>query len=291
MSPESEQTASNGLAGLVIGVPAARRAEETAKLIRRWGGSALIGPTVEEVPVEDPGPVIQATREVIDAPAGWSVHLTGVGTRRWFDIAGDHDLLEPLIATLGRVRVVARGAKASSALRSYQLEPEWIPEGETSREIASWMQDKVAPGDVVAVQRHGEAVPGLTSPLVEAGARIIELATYRWEIPADRRPAEELVNALIQGRVHALVLTSAPQMRNLFRVAEDTGSGEELHRAFQEHVFVASVGVVASEALHERGLTPGLVAHPPRMGALIRSLAGARQQILDKTASHAGKAP
>ncbi len=282
MTSEFEEHPSDGLAGMVIGVPAARRSVETARLIQRWGGTPLVGPAVEEVEVEDPGPVVDATRAVLDAPAAWSVHLTGVGTKRWFNIAQDHGLLDPLLAVLGRTRVVARGQKASSALRSYGLTAEWVPEGETSKEIAAWMDDKVARGDVVAVQRHGEPVAGLTGPLEKAGARVIELATYRWEIPADREPAHRLIRELAAGRVHALVVTSAPQIRKLFEIAGDIGMEEPLQQALQSRVFLASVGSVASVALEERGLTPGLVAKPPRMGALVRSLAGAREQVLDK---------
>jgi uroporphyrinogen-III synthase len=270
---------------MVIGVPAGRRATETAKLIARWGGNALLGPTVEEVEVSDPGAVLEATRNLIDSPAAWSVHLTGVGTKRWFGIARDHDLLDPLLATLGRARVVARGQKASSALRSFALVPEWVPEGETSKEIAAWMLGKVAEGDVVAIQRHGERVPGLTDPLEQAGARVVELATYHWEIPADRGPANKLVGELAAGRVHALVITSAPQIRNLFEVARDIGLERELQDALQNRVFLASVGSVASVSLEERGLAPGLVASPPRLGALLRSLAAAREQVLAKAGS------
>ncbi|MEX0789412.1 MAG: uroporphyrinogen-III synthase, partial [Actinomycetota bacterium] len=228
MAPQSQVPAPDGLAGMVIGVPAARRSAETARLIERWGGTPLVGPTVEEVEVEDPGPVVEATRAVLDAPAAWSVHLTGVGTTRWFNIAEDHGLLDPLLAVLGGARVVARGQKASSALRGYKLTPEWIPKGETSREIAAWMGDKVTDGEVVAVQRHGEPVPGLTGSLEDNGARVIELATYRWEVPADREPAQRLVRELAAGRVHALVVTSAPQIRKLFEIAGGIGMEHEL---------------------------------------------------------------
>lgn len=283
MSREPEPEAiPDGLAGLVVGVPAARRAAETARLIERWGGTALVGPTVQEVEVRDPGPVLAATRQVIEAPVSWSVHLTGVGTRRWFGIAAEHGLVEPLREVLSKARVVARGQKASSALRAHDLAPEWVPPGETSREIAEWMAERVAAGEVVALQRHGEPVPGLSRPLQDAGARVVELATYTWEIPDDRAPAEQLVGALVEGRVHALVITSAPQLRNLFRIAAELGLEDDLQRALADRVFVASVGTVAAEPLASRGLTPGVVARPARLGALLRALAASRAEVLAK---------
>lgn len=271
-----------GLAGLVIGVPAARRATETARLIERWGGTPLVGPTVEEVPVEDEAPVIRATGDLIAAPARWVVHMTGVGTRRWFDIALRAGLHEPLLQVLGAARLIPRGAKANDVLKSNKLKAEWIPSTETSREITEWLAPQIRPGDTVGLQRHGEAVPGLSGTLAGAGATVIELATYRWEIPQDRAPAQALVKALAGGTCGALVITSAPQVRNLFRVAESMGYREELLEALRRRVYLAAVGVVAASALKELDLAPDLVARPARLGALIRGLAGARQEILGK---------
>lgn len=268
----------------MVGVPAGRKASETAKLIERWGGTALLGPTVEEVPVADEEPVVEATRQLIDAPAAWVVHLTGVGTKRWLDIAERANLYTNLIETLKSARLIPRGAKANTVLKANELRAEWIPAGETSKEIAEWLAPQINPGDTVGVQRHGESVPGLTGALTRAGARVLELATYRWEIPQDRAPAQALVRALIDGSAAALVITSAPQVRHLVLVADDLALKEELVAALRDRVYLASVGTVASASLHELGLAPDLEADPPRMGALMRALAAARSEVLEKPA-------
>jgi uroporphyrinogen-III synthase len=271
-----------GLAGLTVGVPAARRAAETAKLVERWGGKTVVGPTVQEIPVDDWTEVIQATRRVIDAPAAWSVHLTGVGTRRWFEAARESELLDALLAALGRASVIPRGLKAATALRDYSLQAAWMPEGETSSEIAEWLAPKVSEGDVVALQRHGEPVPALSDALRISGAEVVELATYRWALPDDTGPAEALVDALISGRAQAMVVTSAPQVRNLMRLAAQMGRDQELKTALAERVFLAAVGEVAGGGLVEAGLSADLIASPARMGALVRELAGARDEVLAK---------
>ncbi|MEX2553645.1 MAG: uroporphyrinogen-III synthase [Actinomycetota bacterium] len=275
----NEDRASHALDGLVIGVPAARRAIETAKLIERWGGTALVGPTVEEVPVEDEGQVLRATADVIESGVPWSIHLTGVGTRRWFEAAARGALLEPLLSTLEAARLIPRGAKASAVLKDYGLGFAWMPEGETSREIAEWLGPQISEGDAVALQRHGEPVPGLSSPLEEAGARMIDLITYRWEIPNDRGPAERLVTALVDGGAHALVITSAPQVRHLFGVAEGLGMRDRLQAALADRVYLAAVGTVAAAAFQREGLAADLIAQPPRLGALVRALAAAREAV------------
>lgn len=290
MSTQPGTSESPSLNGIVVGIPAARRAAETARLVERWGGTPLVGPTVEEVEVRDPGPVLEATRSIIDAPAAWSLHLTGVGTRRWFAIAETEGLLPDLLAVLAATRLVARGQKASSALRSAGLEPEWVPAGETTAEITEWMEGRVAPGELVALQRHGEPVPKLTGPLEAAGARVVEVATYHWSLPSDVEPARRLLHALVGGGAQALVVTSAPQIRNLFSIAAEAGLEDALQSSLKERVFLASVGSVASTALTERGLAPDLEASPPRLGALLRSLAAAAGEVSRKAAAGAGKA-
>ncbi|MEX2588194.1 MAG: uroporphyrinogen-III synthase [Actinomycetota bacterium] len=270
------------LDGLTVGVPAARRATETARLVQRWGGSALVGPTVREVTAADPGPVIEATHRVIEAPLQWSVHLTGVGTKRWFDLAEEAGLLGALLGKLQGAQVIARGQKTKSALAAGQIKPAWVPDSETSHEIAEWLTPKLSPGDTVALQLHGEPVPELAGAVTSTGAELIEVQSYSWDLPEDLGPAEQLVRGIVEGRVHALMITSAPQVRFLAEIAERAGLRSELIEALGRRVFLAAVGTVAAGGLRDLGLQEDLVADPPRMGALVRSLAGSRERVLAK---------
>src|SRR5437879_11148407 len=173
------------LHGILVAVPATRRAAETEALIQRWGGTSMVGPLLEEVPVEDEAPVRSATEEGLRARATWSVHLAGVGTRRWFASAAEWGLREPLLEVLRAAHVIARGPKSSAALAESGLTPEWTPPGETSAEMATWLRPQLGPEDTVSVQLYGEPLPGLTATLAATGARVVEVAPYRWTLPAD----------------------------------------------------------------------------------------------------------
>lgn len=286
MATDPAPTPNDALAGLTVAAPAARRATETAALIRRWGGEPLVAPLLEEIPVEDEEPLRAATEEVLAAPATWSVHLTGVGTRRWFDRAAGWGLLEPLTGVLGACRIVARGQKTSAALAERDLRPAWVPEGETSAEIAAWLGGRLSASDTVAVQLSGEPVPALREALEAAGARPIEVSPYRWSLPtdpADRERAEAFVRSLAGGEPQAIVVTSAVQATHLFVVARALGIEEALRRALAERIFVAAVGHVAQGGLEAEGVASDLVADPPRLGALLRALAEAAPAIRRKS--------
>jgi uroporphyrinogen-III synthase len=284
-TPDPEAAAS--LAGITVAVPATRRGAETAALVRRWGGEPLVAPLLEEVPVADEGPLRAATEGVIAAGLAWSVHLTGVGTRRWFERAGAWGLLPPLLDRLRAARLVPRGQKARAALAHWGLEPAWLPDGETSAEIAGWLAPQLNGGETVAVQLSGEPAPALTGALRARGAAVVEVAPYRWELPTDpaeRACAEALVTALAAGGAQALAITSAVQATHLFAVARSLGIEAALRAALIGQVFTAAVGEVARQGLEHEGVPLDLVANPPRMGALIRALAGAADRIRAKAA-------
>src|SRR2546421_4025839 len=276
------------LEGIRVAVPATRRAAETAALVRRWGGEPLVGPLLEEVPVEDEAPLRAATEEVVAAPATWSVHLTGVGTRRWLARAEAWGLRDPLQAVLAAARIVARGPKTNAALAEHGLKAVWTPPGETSGEIARWLAPQVDEADTVAVQLYGDPVPGLTATLDSTGARVVRIAPYRWALPADAERSEAAqrgVAAIAAAEVQALVVTSAVQAANLFAVARTLGLEADLRRSLNERIFTAAVGEVSRSGLEREGVPVDFVADPARLGALIRGLAACSGRIRAKAAA------
>lgn len=270
-----------GLDGIRVGVPASRQAQATSRLIARHGGEAVVGSVMTEIP-EPPEALRDVTREVTSRGPGFSVHLTGVGTRYWFDAAHELGLLDRLVGVLREATVIARGPKTAKALRERELEPAWMPSGERSSEIVEWLDGRVGPLDTVALQCYGRPLPEVVAPIEAAGARVIEVTPYRWGLPEDTAEAERLVREVVDGSVQAMVVTSAPQIQLLFELAERLGSAEELRDAIRERVFVGAVGEVAAGGVEDVGCRADLVAEPARLGALVRELAAATDEILRK---------
>ena len=90
----------------------------------------------------------------------------------------------------------------------------------------------------------------LDRALEARGAAVVEIPTYRWALPPDTAPLVALIGALERDELHAVVLTNAEQVRNLFAVAERVGRGADLRDALNR-TLVASIGPVASAALRE----------------------------------------
>src|SRR5436853_99449 len=66
--------------------------------------------------------------------------------------------------------------------------------GEQPGTIA-WLHESGVADRRVAVQLHGSPLPEYTGPLLDAGARLVEVQPYRWLPPAE----PELVHRLVDG--------------------------------------------------------------------------------------------
>jgi uroporphyrinogen-III synthase len=124
-------------------------------------------------------------------------------------------------------------------------------------------------GEKVVVQRHGSANLELDRALEARGAQVAEIPVYRWSLPADTKPLRDLIDALRRGDIDAVAVTNAEQIRNLLSIA---GEDVETLKSDLNRTLVASIGPVASAALREAGVSIGLEAKPPKLGALLAAL-------------------
>ncbi|MGH8724545.1 MAG: uroporphyrinogen-III synthase, partial [Burkholderiales bacterium] len=137
--------------------------------------------------------------------------------------------------------------------------------------VLDCIRDVPLKGERVIVQRYGVQNVELDRALEARGAQVAEIPTYRWSLPEDTRPLEELIGALERGEMHAAVFTNAEQARNLFAVAERLNKKRVLQESLNR-TLVASIGPVASAALRDLDVKVGLESSPPKLGALMSAL-------------------
>ena len=94
----------------------------------------------------------------------------------------------------------------------------------------------------------------MADELRAAGADVIEVPVYRWQLPEDVRPAERLVEATIEGRVHAVTFTSGPAVRNLLAIAHDMGLESDLLAALAGPAAAVTVGPVSAATARSHGI-------------------------------------
>ena len=276
------------LTGYTVGVTAARRADEIGGLLERRGATVIHAPALRIVPLADDTDLRKATLELIGTPPDTVVATTGIGFRGWMEAAEGWGEAERLRAALGQATLLARGPKATGAIRAAGLRESWSPASESSAEVLQrLLSEGSLAGRRIAVQLHGEPLRDFTDALRHAGATVITVPVYRWMAPVDVGPLDRLIEAIVAGTVDVVTFTSALAATGLLRRAAESGIEDELLAAVRGPVasgpvasgpvaggavIAACVGPVTAGPLLDRGVH---ATWPDRyrVGALVRHVA------------------
>ena len=270
MSPEN---VNRGLAGLRLLSLESRRADQMARLIENHGGVGLVAPSMREIPLKENSAALSFAEDLFAGKFDAVIFLTGVGTRILFGAVETKHPREKLVEALSRLPVVARGPKPVAALREFAVPIAVIvPEPNTWRDILRALdehQPRVPlPGKRIALQEYGVSNRELIHGLEARGASVTPVPVYQWALPEDIGPLQRAIQAIVDGKIDVLLITSANQVHNLMEVASQSGLEEAVRRGLQ-HTLVVSIGPISTEALRAYGIAPDLEPIHPKMGQLV----------------------
>ncbi|MFE2044867.1 uroporphyrinogen-III synthase [Streptomyces sp. NPDC059477] len=254
MDDEQRQPEPGPLSGFTVGVTAARRADELGALLRRRGAAVLHAPALRIVPLADDSDLLAATEELIRVGPDVVVATTAIGFRGWVEAADGWGLGEALLDRLRGVELLARGPKVKGAIRAAGLTEKWSPSSESMAEVLDRLLGEGVDGRRIAVQLHGEPLPGFVEALRAGGADVIGVPVYRWMPPEDIAPVDRLLDAAVSHGVDALTFTSAPAAASFLSRAEERGQLRELLAVLHHDVLPACVGPVTALPLQARGV-------------------------------------
>ncbi|MEU9632472.1 uroporphyrinogen-III synthase [Streptomyces luteogriseus] len=269
---EEEQRPDHGpLAGFTVGVTAARRADELGVLLQRRGAAVLHAPALRIVPLADDSELLAATKEIIEQVPDIVVATTAIGFRGWVEAADGWGLGEELLSRLGDVRIMARGPKVKGAVRAAGLTEEWSPSSESMAEVLDRLLEEGVDGLRIAIQLHGEPLPGFVEALRAGGAEVLGVPVYRWMPPEDLAPVDRLLDATVARALDAVTFTSAPAAASLLSRATERGLLDEVLAALSHDVLPACVGPVTALPLQSRGIDT-IQPERFRLGPLVQLL-------------------
>jgi len=277
----------SGFAGLRVLSLESRRAPELAKLITTYGGEAIVAPSMREVPLESNTEALAFAVALFEGKFDMVIFLTGVGARALLNVVETAHKRDEYIASLQRVKVVARGPKPVAALREIGITPAiTAPEPNTWHELLSALDDaaKVSPdlslqGARVAIQEYGVSNPALLAGLRERGAQVTRVPVYQWALPHDLAPLRSAITAIAEGTVDVALFTTAVQAIHLFQVAAELKLEEQVKNGLARAI-VASIGPTTSEELRRHGIQADLEPSHPKMGFLVKETSEQAEELL-----------
>ncbi|MCC8478196.1 uroporphyrinogen-III synthase [Streptomyces globisporus] len=266
---QDDDTTHGPLAGFTVGVTAARRAEELGTLLKRRGAAVLHAPALRIVQLADDSELLAATKELIGHAPDVAVATTAIGFRGWIEAADGWGIGEALLKTLRGVELLARGPKVKGAIRAAGLSEAWSPGSESMAEVLDRLLAEGVEGRRVALQLHGEPLPGFVESLTAAGAEVVVVPVYRWMPPQDIAPLDRMLDVTAARGLDAITFTSAPAAASFLGRAETRGLFPEILGALRDDVLVACVGPVTALPLQARGIDT-LQPERFRLGPLVQ---------------------
>ncbi|MEU0378040.1 uroporphyrinogen-III synthase [Streptomyces cyaneofuscatus] len=266
---QDDDTTHGPLAGFTVGVTAARRAEELATLLKRRGAAVQHAPALRIVPVADDSELLDATKELIDHAPDVVVATTAIGFRGWVEAADGWGIGDALLERLRGVELLARGPKVKGAVRAAGLTEAWSPGSESMAEVLDRLLGEGVEGRRIALQLHGEPLPGFIESLQAAGAEVVGVPVYRWMPPQDIAPLDRMLDATAARALDAVTFTSAPAAASFLGRAEVRGLLPEILGALRDDVLAACVGPVTALPLQARGI-PTVQPERFRLGPLVQ---------------------
>lgn len=250
----SDQQQHGPLAGFTVGVTAARRADELGALLTRRGAAVVHAPALRIVPLSDDTELLAATKELIGNPPHVVIATTAIGFRGWVEAADGWGHGQDLLDTLRGTELLARGPKVKGAIRAAGLTEEWSPDSESMAEVLDRLLTEGVDGRRVALQLHGEPLPGFVEALRAGGADVVVVPVYRWMPPEDIAPVDRLIDATVARTLDAVTFTSAPAAASLLSRAGERGLLADLVEALHHDVLTCCVGPVTALPLQEQGI-------------------------------------
>jgi uroporphyrinogen-III synthase len=272
------------LTGLQVISFESRLRSETTGLLEKHGARVIAAPALREVPLTEIPDAKVFAHAVCEGDLDGLILLTGVGTHLLLRAACTHRPRAELVEGLSKLKLICRGPKPSSALKSFGLRPSInVPEPNTWREVVHKLDvDWQVSGQRVWIQEYGTRNEALIQALHIRGAAVTSLRVYTWALPEDTAPLKAAILKIVRGQANVAVFTSALQIDHLLAVAQEIGMAPAVRRALSNEIVIASVGPMTSEALARHGIRADIVPGHPKLGHLVLAIARRARSLLSE---------
>ncbi len=271
--------------GLEVAAFESRHAQEIASLISHYGGVPRVAPSMREVPLEENTAACDFAGKLLAGQVDAVIFTTGVGLTTLLKTIASQHAREEILRALSKTVVAVRGPKAARAAREAGISVSIsAPEPSTWHELLSELdrQSDVFPlnGKRVAVQEYGMSNEQFLAALAERGARVLPVSVYRWALPEDASPLQDVLRSISDGRVSVALFTNAVQVDNVLQVAGSIRLVDQVRSALGRCV-LGSVGPVCSEALARHGFSVDLESKSHKMGIFVHEVARHASRLLE----------
>jgi uroporphyrinogen-III synthase len=179
---------------------------------------------------------------------------------------------DAFITALNRITTIAIGPKTREAALVQGIEISFMPESYSSEGLVEAIRNDVR-GKVVDIARSSHGAPVLVEGLKAAGAEVFETQVYEIASPARDSAQEELIHAIMDETVDAVVFTSSMMVWNFLEMASQMGCKDEVIRMLNDSdIVVAAIGHPTSNTLNMNKIQVNIISNEYTFNALIKEV-------------------
>ncbi|MCK4937689.1 MAG: uroporphyrinogen-III synthase [Methanosarcinales archaeon] len=176
---------------------------------------------------------------------------------------------DAFINALNRITTIAIGPKTREAAQEQRIEISFMPESYSSVGLVEAIRNDVR-GKLVDIARSSHGAPVLVEGLKVAGAEVFETQVYEIASPARDSAQEELIQAIMEKTVDAVVFTSSMMVRNFLGMASQMRCEDEVIRMLNYGgIIVAAIGHPTSNTLNMNKIQVNIISNEYTFYALI----------------------
>lgn len=258
------------LNGRTVALLGARKMEELSKIVHNLGGISLVRSAQGTVYLDD-SHLEEDVTHLIEGEFDWIILTTGVGTELLYNTAVRMEAGDRFIEALQKMKIAVRGYKTKNLLKKLGLKPNVVDDDGSMAGLVRNLEGHLL-GDVkVALQLHGDPAPLLMNWLDEHQIEHKEILPYE-HIAPEADTMHLLIQEILDGKIDAVVFTSAPQPRNLMRFARELDVENSLIHRFESAVVALAVGKVTAQVIIEEGIERVIYPEDQRMGSAMVEL-------------------
>ncbi|WGM88840.1 MAG: uroporphyrinogen-III synthase [Candidatus Bathyarchaeum tardum] len=230
------------------------QAEETGKLITRYGGVPYFIPSIEIKETCDVESVKHFIAELESNKIDYVLFMSVNGIRYLNSCVDRLGLKTQLLESIKKVVVLAVGPKTAQELSYYDVSVNLIPTKYSSEGIVECLKHYEIKNKTVYIPRTKDATPDLAKNLRNLGALVHELYVYESLLPINHDLMQKFVKDLQAGSVNAIIFGSSLSAKNLFKMLSDTISQEQLQNLLNNNLTIVAIGPFTADSLTKLGL-------------------------------------
>jgi len=249
----------------VVVTRARTQASELLEQIRQEGGEAIEFPSIEIGRNEDLAPLHAAFKAL--AEYSWIIFTSVNAVDIFFDEMRNQGID---IRDLKGIRIGAIGPATAAKLAALGLKIDLIPEEYRAEGILAGLERMIQPADKILLPRAQDSREILPRGLMEMGAVVDEVITYRAKPVA--HIDEDLLQDLREGNFDYITFTSSSTVVNFVNII-----GQDCIGHLNARVKVACIGPITARTAQDHGFTVDVMPAQYTIEALLGAIIADRE--------------